>query len=311
MLKVKWAETDDEDLRRMYCDELLPVPEIAARLNRSKSAVNHRVAGNGLSRQAIDTWSDQDDEELRRLYVDRTVSAEEIGRRLGRSHAAVVTRAIKLGIKKARPRGYDVVEDYFDVIDTDEKAYWLGFFAADGGLIKRTQVRINLKNGDVSHLERIRDLIAPKAQVLPDPSEPRRHYFQISCRHMADTLRHHGMSPNVKTYDLCWPPELPEERKLAFFAGYFDGDGSLMWSARDKMWYWEVCGCETMMRQFEGFVRDELEIDVTEPKLASGSKMLFRLRTSGSKAEGIDAAISSIPLGMKRKRISHRTDDKE
>lgn len=29
-------------------------------------------------------------------------------------------------------RSYALQEDYFDKIDTQEKAYWLGFIAADG-----------------------------------------------------------------------------------------------------------------------------------------------------------------------------------
>ena len=32
----------------------------------------------------------------------------------------------------ARPRKYNFNQDYFENIDTDEKAYWLGFFFADG-----------------------------------------------------------------------------------------------------------------------------------------------------------------------------------
>lgn len=30
------------------------------------------------------------------------------------------------------PRPYAVNQDYFATIDTEEKAYWLGFIAADG-----------------------------------------------------------------------------------------------------------------------------------------------------------------------------------
>ena len=251
-------------------------------------------------------WTADEDDVLKKMYGDRKTSYEEMEVVLGVPAKTIRSRATALKFKRPRPKAYDVVEDYFDVIDTDEKAYWLGFFAADGGLIKQTLIRINLRNDDVDQLEKFRDVIAPKAEIIHDPSEERRHYLCVSCRHMADTLRRHGMSPNVKTYDLCWPSELSDDRKLAFFTGYFDGDGSLMWENRGKMWAWSVCGCETMMRQFHQFVCDILGVDVFEPKIMTGSSMLFRLRTSGGKAKAIDAAMSSIAFGMPRKRISNR-----
>ena len=43
----------------------------------------------------------------------------------------------------------------FNRIDTEEKAYWLGFFAADGNIYeKRNSIQIRLKSTDANHLEK-------------------------------------------------------------------------------------------------------------------------------------------------------------
>ena len=46
-------------------------------------------------------------------------------------------------------------------IDTEEKAYWLGFIAADGCIgTNRNTIRVDLKIADKSHLEKLRTSIS-------------------------------------------------------------------------------------------------------------------------------------------------------
>ena len=70
---------------------------------------------------------------------------------------------------KSRIRKYDCNEDYFEKIDSNEKAYWLGLLYADGYVRKRKQcngehnqggiIGISLKNGDEYLIEKfIKDL---------------------------------------------------------------------------------------------------------------------------------------------------------
>ena len=53
----------------------------------------------------------------------------EIGRILNLDRAAVSRNLKKLGIDTSRNT---LIKDIFHQIDTEEKAYWLGFLAADG-----------------------------------------------------------------------------------------------------------------------------------------------------------------------------------
>ena len=51
---------------------------------------------------------------------------------------------------------YSVNENYFSVIDSEEKAYWLGFIAADGNIGGIYDFRIELQKQDLSHLEKLK-----------------------------------------------------------------------------------------------------------------------------------------------------------
>ena len=59
------------------------------------------------------------------------------------------------------------VDQYiFDVIDTEEKAYWLGFLFADGNISSsEDKLEINLSATDVDHLEKFRTFLKAANKV--------------------------------------------------------------------------------------------------------------------------------------------------
>ena len=59
-------------------------------------------------------------------------------------------------------RKYPIQEDFFDVIDTEEKAYVLGLLYADGyNNTDRNSVSLSLKESDKEILEKVTSLIQP------------------------------------------------------------------------------------------------------------------------------------------------------
>ena len=77
---------------------------------------------------------------------ETTMSAFEASRKLGINYKTYRTYAIRLNCfktnqsgkgmdkKSIHKPGYEFNEHYFDDIDSNEKAYFLGFIAADGGV---------------------------------------------------------------------------------------------------------------------------------------------------------------------------------
>src|ERR1700722_6649692 len=66
--------------------------------------------------------------------------------------------------KSQSRRVHKMNEDYFSNIDTEEKAYWLGFIAADGG-VYANKLAINLGEKDELHLYKFIECINSTSPV--------------------------------------------------------------------------------------------------------------------------------------------------
>ena len=137
---------------------------------------------------------------------------------------------------KPRIRKHNCNEDYFEKIDSNKKAYWLGLLFADGYVRKRKQfngehkqggtVGISLKNGDEYLLEKlIIDLESTYKLSKQIKDEFLSYKLEVNSSKMADDLINLGCVPN-KSLKLL-PPILTEEFIPHFIRGYFDGDGSI------------------------------------------------------------------------------------
>lgn len=137
---------------------------------------------------------------------------------------------------KSRIRKHSCNEDYFEKIDTNEKAYWLGLLFADGYVRKRKQfngkhkqggiVGISLKNGDEYLLEKfIKDLNSTYRLRKQIKDNFLSYKLEVNSVKMSDDLIILGCIPN-KSLKLL-PPKLEENFIPHFIRGYFDGDGSI------------------------------------------------------------------------------------
>ncbi len=147
-----------------------------------------------------------------------------------------IRNVLKKNNIKSRIRKHNCNEDYFEKIDTNEKAYWLGLLFADGYVRKRKQsngkhkqggiVGISLKNGDEYLLEKlIIDLESTYKLTKQIKNEFLSYKLEVNSSKMADDLINLGCVPN-KSLKLL-PPILTDKFICHFIRGYFDGDGSI------------------------------------------------------------------------------------
>lgn len=74
---------------------------------------------------------------------------------------------------------YNYDRNYFETINSEEKAYWLGFIAADGNVAKKmNSMRINLNEIDRKHLEKFRESIKGN-QPIKDSIREKNHSVYI------------------------------------------------------------------------------------------------------------------------------------
>ena len=131
-------------------------------------------------------------------------------------------------------RKYKINELFFDKIDSEEKAYFLGLLYADGCNHKRNNyVNIALEVADKELLIKLAELI-----YVDNPEEHVKTYdrsaenkgvtasLNINSKHICHKLAELGCD-EVKTFKIKYPEWLDESLHRHFIRGYFDGDGCL------------------------------------------------------------------------------------
>jgi len=114
---------------------------------------------------------------------------------------------------------------YFQTIDTERKAYWLGFFTADGSIRPPNIIALGLKMTDGDHVRRFAEHIYTSCPVedRPDREWPMTEIAFRSTRMTADFAAF-GVVPN-KEQTVPWP-SLADDLVRHYLRGVIDGDGS-------------------------------------------------------------------------------------
>lgn len=137
--------------------------------------------------------------------------------------------------------GTTLIDNYFEEIDSDEKAYWLGFLYADGYIYERKNknggcsrhFEICLSTEDVEHIHKFRYCIGSNKNVKEKPVKFNgktysSHKLVIYGKAFVEHLINKGVVPR-KSLILKYPDRsiLPEKFDNSFIRGYFDGDGGV------------------------------------------------------------------------------------
>ncbi len=117
----------------------------------------------------------------------------------------------------------------FEKIDSEEKAYWLGFLEADGCLHSGEgdyRIELGLKEEDYHHLEKYRDFIG-KNNKISHRDGTNSYRFNFRDKKVHTDLIKLGCTPQ-KSLTLQFPTnqQVSDKLLLPFLRGYFDGDGS-------------------------------------------------------------------------------------
>jgi len=128
-------------------------------------------------------------------------------------------------------------EDFFETIDSEKKAYWLGFIAADGCVTESSRKRliIKLARKDRGHLVQfLQDIEATNPVKDKDTNfgHPCSIISLCSGKIFSD-LVDKGIMPK-KTFKLKAPTKVPDNLIHHWVRGYFDGDGSVYIPSRDS-----------------------------------------------------------------------------
>lgn len=161
----------------------------------------------------------------REMYLNGN-SICKISKELKISRSRFSTYLKQQGIEvNPMPHKKNIQEDIFEVINTEEKAYRLGFMYADGcvGNKDRTDIELSLAIKDLHHIEKFKEFLKRNGKILIDDIRCR---ISFKNKHIHKSLINLGCVPK-KSLILTFPStdKVPKNLQRHFIRGYFDGDG--------------------------------------------------------------------------------------
>ena len=179
------------------------------------------------------------------------------------THYHNITKVLKdqgIEIKNFRNK-YPVNEDYFEDINTSEKAYWLGLFYADGTVNQQNaSCRLGLK--DEEHIEKFKKAIGAINHKIGKTVDKRWkkvstvYFLSVKSKKMFADLCKWGCVPD-KTHENLHLPNIREELIPHFVRGYFDGDGSL--HKVISGWRIQIIGSETLINEIKALFNSNVK----------------------------------------------------
>lgn len=137
-------------------------------------------------------------------------------------------------IHKFRPLNYNLKDDYFEIIDSEAKAYYLGFIFSDGSVSERT-LQIEIHEKDIDILDKLKKELNSNA-TISRRNNRQTVTLSIVSRKMVEDLNRYGIVKN-KTYVTKGLPNIPRQYVKDFLRGLLDGDG---WLSLDKNGRWHM-----------------------------------------------------------------------
>lgn len=230
------------------------------------------------------------EKELKKLVEDGK-SEKELCEILGISKVTLhkYMRMLGLSLKHSH---FD--EHIFDCIDTEEKAYWLGFLYADGYVSStRNKICLCLCEKDLNHLEKFRQFIKAKrfCRITKHTTKLNNKEFVnykigFGSKHIKETLVSLGCTPK-KSLTLTFPNLnifTSYNYIYAFIRGYVDGDGCLSFTPTGKLNI-EIIGTpeflikiqEIFPNRFSNLLSDKRWTDRTKRIISCGKNSEFVL----------------------------------
>lgn len=134
-------------------------------------------------------------------------------------------------------------ENFFENIDNEKKAYWLGFIAADGCVSRNRNslyLSIGLSARDIEHLKKFKNDTGSSSKIIIYDVANRKGQSYKSCsiqiynKKICSDLISHGIIER-KSLKLKFNQNFHNQELIKhFIRGYFDGDGCISVSKKEK-----------------------------------------------------------------------------
>lgn len=189
------------------------------------------------------------------------------------------------GVKLRRrgpARTYTLNEAFFDAIETEAPAYWLGFLLADAR-VSRTVAgnwvcRVDLGVVDRGHLEKLRDSVGSNAPLKPG-HDGESVYIDLCSVQLCRALLDLECGPD-KT-GKHGTPAISEAVQHHFYRGFSDGDGSLFYMPQIHAWRYDAIWSPRFITAYQQWLIRRAGVSKTKLIVPKNSPTSLCMRWTG------------------------------
>lgn len=185
-----------------------------------------------------------------------------------RQYQQAVAVTLDKYIEREKRKDYEFNRNYFAVLNSEDKAYFLGFIAADGSLVDNGNgvlvLSISLEEGDRCILESFKEHLEAEQPIYPVGINQVR--MTVTNKKFAADLMKLGIEQRKSLTMEAMLHAVPEQYRKDFIRGYFDGDGSIFLSQTgggEPRHYVGIRGTEAFLEDFRRYcgIRGSLRKD--------------------------------------------------
>ena len=199
--------------------------------------------------------------EIYKQYFKDKVGCQETIQKIIRDH----------GI--ARKGGHKNIIDhnYFESIDTPEKAYFLGLLLTDGNVHydqrcenRQPSIQIALNGEDIDILEKFKCELSADNKISVYTNDGRFEcVFIVHSLKMAQDLEKYNIVP-CKTFLIKEIPSIPKQYIRDLIRGIFDGDGTVYILSKDQKLRFGFYGTHDLIEDIVNFLHQEIDLPLNK-----------------------------------------------
>ena len=280
-----------KEIKHQYCDLNYYIKDIAKNFNVPAHQIAGFIRKNKWIRNYMDKNWLKENHHIKQLNIQAmskkaNCSVDTISRWM-RKHEVEMLQEVRY---KNLGKSYSLNESFFEVIDTEEKAYWLGFITADGCInitdtsnrhktkvkyfksYKAYRLSILLSRTDKSHLYKFKkDIkytgIIEEGNTFVKSKKYPNAKVRITSEKLCKDLMRNGIMPRKSSKE-NFPHFLTDDLLRHFIRGYFDGDGCFTY--RKNPPYYSPCvtfvGGNTFLKELKVYLKSNV-IEKTKGKI--------------------------------------------
>lgn len=233
------------------------------------------------------------------LPVNEIIAAYGAGKTLheiatvyGCSDWTIKHRLLQAGenLRRTGPaRTYALNESFFEDIQTEQQAYWLGFLLADSRVAKTVAgnwiCRTDLATVDTQHLEKLRIAVGTDAPIKSG-HDGESVYLDLCSVQLCRALVSLECGPDKTSKH--GTPAIPDVLQRHFYRGFSDGDGSIYPCPTNHTWRFDALGSPLFITEMQHWLVRHAGVGYTKLIIPNNSPVSLSVRyTGGNQVERI------------------------